>query len=103
MDRELARLIDADTPKINPQIGNGLAVEHMKQCEKYLDDVFKAAAKGFPEGLLYLGSERCTPQEEFDENTKIKGNKRVFDVARSDIYMVKYLFSYKGVPLPPRF
>lgn len=108
MDSELARLIAEDTPKINPSIGHGLAVEHMKQAEKYIDDVFRAAAQGFPPGLEYVGCKRCTPQEEFDENTKSKNNKRVFDVARSNIYMMKYLFRWKGadgkvVDLPPRY
>jgi hypothetical protein len=103
MDKELARLIDLDTPKINPKIGNGLAVEHMKKVEKYVDTVFKSAAKGFPEGLVYHGGERCTPQEEFEENTKMKNNKRVFDVAQSHIYMMKYHFSYKGERMKPRY
>lgn len=103
MDKELARLVDADTPKINPLIGNGLAVYHMTQTEQYIDSVFKAAARGFPAGLLYKGCQRCTPQEEFDENTKAKNNKRLYDVAKSDIYMMKYLFEYQGVMLPPRY
>ena len=103
MDRELGRLVDNDTPKLNPKIANGLAVEHMKEVERYVDGVFRSASKGFPEGLTYVNCTRCTPQEEFEENTKQKNNKRVFDVARSDIYMMKYMFSYKGVPLKPRY
>lgn len=103
MDKELARLVDLHTPKINPAIGNGLAVEHMRHTEMYLDQVFRAAAKGFPAGLEYVRYERCTPEEEFEENTKVKTNKRVFDVARSDLYMVKYMFSFNGVMLPPRY
>lgn len=103
MDHELSRLIDQDTPPLNALIANGLAVEHMKEVERYVDAVFRSAARGFPEGLHYVGWERCTPQEEFDENTKIKNNKRTFDVARSDVYMVKYFFSYRGQALPPRY
>jgi hypothetical protein len=103
MDRELARLIDADTPKLNPVLANGLAIEHMKQVETYVDQVFRSAAKGFPPGLVYVKPERCTPQEEYDEISKIKNAKREFDVARSDIYMMKYHFTYQGQPLPPRY
>ena len=103
MDSMLARLIDGDTPKLNPIIANGLAVTHLKEAERYVDQIFKSVAPGFPEGLIYLGSKRCTPQEEFAEKTKKKGTRREFDVARSDIYMVKYFFKYKGEELPPRF
>jgi hypothetical protein len=103
MDAELGRLIDTDTPKLNPLIANGLAVEHMRYVDNYVDQVFQSAAKGFPEGLVYLGCRSATPKEEFDETTKKKGTKRMFDTARSDIRMMKYLFSYKGEELPPRY
>lgn len=101
MDKHLGRLIDKSTPKLNPILANGLAVEHMRHVEKYIDDVFKAAARGFPEGLQYTGCSRCTPQEEFDQLTKLKNNKKQFDVARSDLYMMKYHFRYKGVEIEP--
>lgn len=108
MDHALARLVDEDTPKLTPEIANGLAVYLMPHAEKHIDSVFRAAAKGFPRGLTYVGWERCTPQEEYDENTKTKNNRRVYDVARSDIYMVKYLFQFqdstgKVHDLPPRY
>jgi hypothetical protein len=103
MDNELARLVDQDTPKLNPLVANGLAVEHMKHVEKYVDQVFHSASRGFPEGLVYHRGVRCTPQEEFDEITKKKNNRSVYDVAPSNMYMMKYLFSYKGEMLPPRY
>lgn len=113
MDTEIARLIDGDTPKINPLLGNGLAIAHMSGIpekdgrnvsgvEQYIDQVFRSASKGFPDGLVYVGSQRCTPQEEFALITKKKGAKRTFDVARSDIYMRKYFFRFKGEDLEPR-
>lgn len=102
MDRELGRLISADVPKLNPSLANGLAVEHLKHVEQYVHEVFVSAAKGFPEGLEYLGCRRCTPQEEFAVVTKKKGTKRYYDVARSDITMMRYFFRYKGEDLDPR-
>lgn len=103
MDNELARLVDQDTPKLNPLVANGLAMEHMKSVEKYIDQVFQSAAKGFPKDLLYHGGVRCTPQEEFDEITRKKNNNRsTYDVAPSYVYMMKYNFSWKGKMLPPR-
>lgn len=103
MDRELGRLVSLHTPKLNPAIAGGLAVIHMKEVESYVDQVFKSASKGFPPGLVYVGCKRCTEQEEFMETTKKKGPRRQFDVARSDIYMMKYFFRWNGEDLPPRY
>jgi hypothetical protein len=103
MDQFLVEKIKEDTPKINPMIANGLATEHMKYVENYINDVFIAAAADFPKGLVYEGCQRCTPQEEFDFVTSKKNNRRTFDIAKSDIYLMKYLFSYNGVRIQPRY
>jgi hypothetical protein len=98
MDSELRRLVDEDTPKLNPLLANGLATEHMKYVEQYVDNVFKSTASGYPEGFTYRGLLPCTPQEEYNEITR-KRIKRQFDVARSDVYYVKLIFNYKGTEI----
>lgn len=98
----LSRMID-DTPKINPDIANGLAVKHMAYTDEYVDGVFRAAARDFPKGLLYEGCKRCTPMEEYQFSTGKKNNKRSYDIARSDIYLMKFMFSFNGQMLPPRY
>jgi hypothetical protein len=106
VDDELRNLINNQTPKLNPDICNGLAVSHFKKVEEYLDQVFLSASKGFPEGLKYIGCKRCGPFEEFNKVTRAadpKAPKRHFDVAKSDIYLMKYFFSFNGVELPPRY
>jgi hypothetical protein len=103
MDKHLAELIKQDTPPLNPLIANGLAVDHMKNVEAYVDAVFRSVSKDFPEGLTYVNCSRCTDAEEFAEITKKKGTKRTFDVAVSYIYMMKYHFRFKGEDLPPRY
>ena len=103
MDPVLAAALDSDVPKINPILGNGLATTHLKYCEEYIDSVFYSASKGFPPGLLYTGCQRCTPAEEFAIISKKKGPRRTIDVAKSNIYLMKYFFSYKGVPIEPRY
>lgn len=96
----IQKLIDDATPKINRALGDGLAIKHMqvseenKGVEGYVDSIFQSAAKSFPPGLVYLGGRRCTPIEEFNETTKKKGNRYVFDVARSDVYLMEYKFRY---------
>lgn len=103
MDPELARLIDEDTPKLNPDIANGLAVKHMTEAERYVDQVMRIAVKGGPVGLVYTGFERCTPEEEFNEVSRKKSARRWYDLAPSYVFLVKYLFEYNGEPLPPRY
>lgn len=103
MDPLLHQLMQREIPHVNPDIGNGLAVKHIPMVEKYIDSVMHSAAKGFPEGLEYLGCERCTPLEEFNYVSKKKNGRRSVDVARSDIYLMKYHFKFKGVDLPPRY
>jgi len=103
MHKHLSDLIKQDTPEINPDIGNGLAVKYIPYCEAYIDDVFKAVAKDFPQGLEYVGCVRCDPREEYSFLTSKKSNKRTYDIARSDTYLMKYMFRFNGVDLPPRY
>ena len=103
MDRHLAEILDKDVPKINKLIGEGLACTHMKYIETYIDDVFNSASKGFPPGLKYVGCHRCTPNEEFAYISKKKGTRRIVDMAKSNIYLMKYFFTYNDLPLEPRF
>ena len=103
MDMALRKLMHDDTPRINKIIGDGVACTHIPFAGQYVDSIMRSASKGFPVGLEYLGCQRCTPLEEFNEVTRERNNKRTFDVARSDIFMMKYFFRYNGVMLPARF
>lgn len=103
MDNQLRNLMSSFTPPVNPDIANGLSVKHIPYLEGYLNNVLEGVAKGFPKGLEYMGCSRCSPQEEFNEATKKKSTKRRFDVARTDLYMMKYQFRFEGVDLPPRY
>lgn len=95
--------VDNATTKFTPSIANGLAVEHLQYVEEYVDRVFWLTAAGFPPGLEYRGCRKCTPLEEYEEITKKKGSRCVYDVARSDVYLMEYKFRYNGVDLPSRF
>lgn len=97
------RMLDKWTPKANPAVMNGLACIYVSKAEQYIDAVFKSVNRSFPEGLEYVGFERCTPQEEYLETTRPKNNKRTFNLARSDLFLVKYFFKFHGEPLPPRY
>jgi hypothetical protein len=108
VDPIFALLMDLDTPPLNPLLANGLAVAHLTQVDKWVDDVICSASRGFPKGLQYHGAVRCTPPEEFNEQTRKRTNnkrtnRRQYDVAQSYLYMNKYLFSYNGEPIDPRY
>ena len=42
MNPDLIDFIQADTPKINPDIAEGLITKHIQYGEAYLDDIFRA-------------------------------------------------------------
>ena len=110
MDPSLSRLIKADTPELNPALAGGLATAQMKMSASYVDEVFRAVSKRFPKGLKYLGCKPCTPQEEFAIATRNRGvhramkkyTRKTYETARSDVYLMQYLFSYDdGSGAPP--
>lgn len=101
MDKKLFDLISAACPRFNDSIANGLAVEHMRYAEPYIDRIMRTAERDFPPELRYIGYRRCTPHEEFIEATKRLNHQSTFELARSDLYMVKYLFSFNGEELEP--
>lgn len=96
MDRHLREFMESDSPKLNPYLANGLAVYHMERSEKYLDDIFRDVFKNFTGGITYQGCKRITPYEEYDQTKKKQGKnkKYVFDLARSDLYMIKVMFDF---------
>ncbi len=104
MDPYVEEIVKQSVPKINPDIANGLAVKHMKDTVNYVNSVFNEVAKNFPPQLKYLGCEKCSPEEEFNYATAKKNSKRTFDIARNDMFLMKFYFSLEGVPLKqPRY
>jgi len=85
-------MIDQYAPRVNREVMEGLACTYMKYVENYIDSVFRSASKSFPGCLSYQGYERCTPEEEYREVSKARNSKRTFDIAKSDVYLVKYFF-----------
>lgn len=103
MDKILFDEIHEQMPKFNPLIADGLAVTHLPQSEAYVDKLFRSVSASFPEGVKYEGYMRCTPQEEYNIITDKRGTKRFCEMSRSDWYLLKYLFSFNGKPLFPRY
>lgn len=102
MERHFQQLLSQHTPPTNRDVCEGLACTYIPLAPDYVDSVFRSACRSFP-ALEYLGYERCTPQEEFLEITKPKNNRRTYNLAESNIYLVKYFLRYKGKDLPPKY
>ena len=98
MDTKLFDFIFNLQPKMNASIAEGVAVRQMENAELRIDRVWRCAAKLFPAGLTYEGYHICTPEEELAIKTRRRtGN--ILELSQSDVYMVEFLFSYKGKPL----
>jgi hypothetical protein len=110
MDPTFAELRSRLVGKFNDAIASGIATKHIPSALKFIDQVWKSISREFPDCLVYAGYERCTPPEEYREGarkrsptkttkrveTKLKkAPKTAFDVARSDVFLVKFFFRFK--------
>lgn len=104
MDAELARLIDEDTPKLNPIIAHGFAVSQVRKAERFIDDVIRSVSKEFPPEFQYAGMRRCLPWDEYREAVRKRGPRSTYDIANTSFYMVRCDFKFQGQLLKkPKF
>lgn len=108
IDLNVLNYVDSRMPRMDARIVEGISAIQTLKAEEYINDIFRCAAIGFPAGFKYTGGRRCTPMEQFQEITrqlKPTGNlkpTKIFDMARSDIYLMRYMFTWKGVELRPQ-
>lgn len=105
MDLSFKEMCVALSPKMTPEIMNGYICHEMSDMERRVDSVLRKAYDNMFNGALkYHGFERCTPQEEFDFTTRPKNTRRTFELAQSDIYLIRIILTYavgeKDQPLP---
>lgn len=104
IDLNLLKLVDATMPRLNYDLCNGLAAKQVnEEVEAYMNDIIRSAAESFPPGLKYVSCKRCTPLEQFKEISRPPTPKRGFDLSRSDVYLMKYMFTLHGVDLRPQY
>ena len=107
MDHTFKSMCEFFNPKMTAEVMNGYVTHEFKSLDpkdegydlKGMEDRVNATLHKAFHGLLggrlhYEGFERCTPQEEFDISTRPKNTKRMYELARSDFYMVKIKLSY---------
>ena len=101
IDLKLLALESAALPTFNESVVQNTVINDIRDVEKFLNDIFVCASESFPKGFKYLGGRRCTPAEQFREIVRpLKPSKR-FELTRSDVYLMKYSFSYNGEKIRP--
>ena len=104
----LIDLVREKTPKFNPDIARGYASKEMAEGEEYVKAVLNAASASLPEEIEYVGPGTITTKEALEilmgENRGGKnGNRQSYEYARSNIYLMKCLFRYKGELVAPQY
>lgn len=102
MDRHMLARMKQDTPKVNPEIGHGLAVRDMLGLQKYYDRVLRSVARGFPQGFEYIDMVRATPEQKIEAERSKKGDRITYDIAESNLEMYYMRFRLHGKEMAPR-
>lgn len=97
------QLAQEKTPKFNPVLSRGYVLSQQHLMDWYVDQVWKAAAESFPPEMKYLRQSRCTPEEMYRETTAKRNGGMRYEFSRTDIYMNRYEFSYKGELMKPKY
>lgn len=88
-------------PKFNPLIANGFAHHQLSSAPEYIANKFREVeADYFPPELKFIGYEMCSPETTYRVlSNKKHRSKNYYDITRTDVYMVKYMFTWQGNPL----
>ena len=98
--RTLSTFIADRTPKFNRPLVEGLCYHRINKAINYIDNFIKYSCNSKTNThLQYLGYKEMTPKEEikflFNKTSKV-----VHDIAKNDIYLVKFAFQYGDEPEP---
>jgi len=100
MNDVLSRIIDTSSPKFGKQT-QGTGKEILETAPEYINTIIENAMKSVTNcDFKYKGYRKLTVREEFNRTYSTHDLKKVYDIARSDIYPVELMFSYDGVDLP---
>ena len=99
MDNKLFSLIDKVNPHFNERIANGIVTDFMQNVEEHITRILQASQADYPEDLKFLRIERVDPQTDYMNRVYDKS----YNIAKSDTYMVKVLFEFKGKQMAPYY
>lgn len=103
MDELLFQRIHEKTPKHNTTLTHGFAYAQMREVEEYVNRLIRCAELRYPPEFRFSHSERCTPSEIYQFLTIKKNTKQFIEYSQSDVYLMKYYFTYNGRLLKPRY
>lgn len=91
--------------KMNPLIADGFVYHEMRYAIEKVDQIYKSAFDSLNSNIMYMGYQRCTPVEEYRFKLKrnANGSKVRYELARSDLTLVKFFFDIDGKVTPPHF
>ncbi len=96
------------TPKMNPVLAGGLAVEHLKHVESWVSNMIHSALEGCDERFKFVGMTRCDAEAAYRSLTRKRTNKkkqtcrREFEMAHSSVFMTELNFTWDGIRLRSR-
>lgn len=103
MRRLFAKMLEERDPlKTNRPIVEGLGHLQSKYIPKYIDTILRSSSETFPDGLRYEGYKVLSPLEEYLDITHQRSSRQVYEMARSDFYMVELYFRHKDKQITRR-
>ncbi len=106
MDKETFDELMVDAPKFNQPLVQGLAVKELQHIEEYVEHrIIRVAAAEFPPQLKFIEGVRCSVEETLIETKRRqeRQKKATYETAPSDMYLMKYIFSFEDKLLPPLY
>lgn len=86
----------------NEKISDGLVISEISKVPGYIDQVCRQAFKGL-EPLRYVGYRTTDPREAFVEITRPRGNRNLYEQAKSTTVLYRFEFEFDGKPMRPRY
>jgi len=81
--------------ELNPMLLRGFSDRYLDKFAEYINDAMQSLNDIAVEGFSYEGYKICNTQETL---SWLKG--RDYDIAANTIYLVKYIFKFRGVEIP---
>lgn len=106
IDPQLLEGLRTWIPPVNDRIASGYAKTQLDNVDQDLHEVLMSARKGFPEGMVYDGCERVSPQDTYKFLTSPRSTsvtRMQFDLSRTDVFLTKFRFSFEGKPVKDQF
>lgn len=108
MDIKMLNHVKDTLPMVNKEAVDGRIFNTVEANESYVHECMTNLFSSFENGLRYCGWKRCTPEEQWRETVRqprgrFQKGKHQFDLSKSNVYLCKYLFTYNGEPLTPRY